>query len=331
MTVETRVKVVMSCGLETRTLRSRVVKFANIATTVLLLMGCGCVLAQVQSKPGRLIAPAGPLQIGKITDAPVRLEGQSLTITPVNPRAGDQVTVRFIVKNTGTGTVPKVPWAIHLASGNQTLKQGEHSNLAPGETFEGQVGWTAVEGEQLLQGYIDSTGKALKNTAPISAKILRLTIAVAPPPPPPVKLVTQVLHYEKARQAGALFQIAPMPLCQAAQFAPTPSTAPDFADFSIIFQFACFGSAGAFAKTEVESFKNMRLKNGWKIKEIIEHGGQITPIAFHAWITRPSAGSDDPFMKSRFEAGFTNIAGSAPTFVKGVKVIIEGLENTSPY
>jgi hypothetical protein len=108
---------------------------------------------------------------------PVKLEVTGLSIIPAQPEPGQPVTVKLTIKNAGAGSVVKVPWSIHYATGNQTLASGEQQNVTAGSSFEATVTWTAKAGAQKLQGYVDPKG-TLKNTAPSASQVTDLNITV---------------------------------------------------------------------------------------------------------------------------------------------------------
>ena len=123
-------------------------------------------------------------------DPPVKVEITNFSISPAQPTAGDSVTVTLTIKNTGTGAVAKVPWSIHRATGNQTLASTpDITGLQPGQSVTKTATWQAQAGQQVLQGYVDPTGKALKNTAPVTSQIRELTLNV----PWPVKVEAKAL------------------------------------------------------------------------------------------------------------------------------------------
>jgi hypothetical protein len=126
-------------------------------------------------------APGGATQQKATSGAAraIRVEAHGLTLTPAQPVAGDVVTVKFTVKNVGGGTVAKVPWSIHDYTSNQTLAQGDKTNVAAGASFEVTAQWTAKVGAQKLQGYVDPTGGVLQNTAPVAMQIKELNLTVA--------------------------------------------------------------------------------------------------------------------------------------------------------
>jgi hypothetical protein len=110
---------------------------------------------------------------------PIKVEAVALSVSPEFPKDGDTVTVTFTIKNTGAGTVAKVPWAIHNATGNQQLASGSLQNLTPGQSVQlPPATWTAKPGNQMLQGYVDPTGKELANTAPVARQILERNLYV---------------------------------------------------------------------------------------------------------------------------------------------------------
>jgi len=282
----------------------------------------------MQKAPSGQMQQKAPAQTGKTiqTAPPIKMEAQSLTVTPAQPQAGQQVTVKFTVKNTGTGTVAKVPWSIHLATDNQTLGQGEKMNLGPGESFEVTAQWTPSAGQKLLQGYVDPTGQALKNTAPVSAQIKELSVTVAAAasastPGTPVETETRVLEHLKAKNAGANFT--------ANAVGATPCTIENRGGRNVTFTeeveliLGCQLLPGGRADFEV--YSNFRLKNGWKV-ERVDVRKQSGGTADWSWVSSaPAVGSDNPYAKFHLWSNPNGYVYVLP------KITIKGPKNTDPY
>lgn len=161
--------------------------FAIAAVTIFSFMP-----AQAVEQSGARAYPAGVVQkqpikqqvptsvAGREQAPPIKVEAVSLSASPSLPRSGQATTVRFTIRNTGAAAVARVPWAIHHYTGNKTLRQGEKTNLAPGESFEATANWLPSAGTQVLQGYVDPTGKTFRNTAPPSAQVKSLNVNVLP-------------------------------------------------------------------------------------------------------------------------------------------------------
>ncbi len=161
--------------------------FTMAAVTIFSLMP-----AQAAEPSGAKAFPAGVTQkqpikqqvqtsvAGRDQAPPIKVEAVALSASPSLPRSGQATTVKLTIRNTGTGVVARIPWAIHHYTGNKTLKQGEKTNLAPGESFEATANWIPSAGTQVLQGYVDPTGKTFKNTAPPSAQVKTLNVNVLP-------------------------------------------------------------------------------------------------------------------------------------------------------
>ena len=162
------------------------------------------VQAQVQTKPGiQTERPATSLR-----PAPASVEIVALSATPAAPKQGEMVTVKLSIRNSGQSAVAQVPWSIHWNTANQTLAQGVQPNVVPGAVFEVTASWRAVPGEQLFQGYVDGSGKTFNNAAPVANRIANLPLTIAQVSASTQgaapAMETQVLHFQKAKLAGAM-------------------------------------------------------------------------------------------------------------------------------
>lgn len=119
-----------------------------------------------------------PPALPSLGPPPANVEITAFSVSPVPIRSGQPTTAKLTIRNAGTGTVARVPWAIHLYTGNQTLGQGEQANVAPGASFDVTANWIPAPGNQILQGYVDPQGVALRNTAPVGAHIRQLSVNV---------------------------------------------------------------------------------------------------------------------------------------------------------
>jgi hypothetical protein len=145
-----------------------------VATIAMAIMWCSTAWGAEQMAPKG--APAGPMPKGAATPAPGMVMpgvAPKIVISPWNlaadnvwPESDTRVTLTFQIKNHGQGRVENIPWAIHDASINRTLKTGTQGALAPGETVTISTVWQPGSGgPHLLQAYVDPSGTALKNTA----------------------------------------------------------------------------------------------------------------------------------------------------------------------
>jgi len=326
--MEARQLILKQIPIRHRTIR--VLRSGVTLVIAVLVSALGTFAAEtVQKAPpgtGQKAPPIAAAAATKIAPA-VKIEALNLTVTPAQPKAGDPVTVKFTVRNAGPGAAAKVPWSIHLYTGNRTLAQGEQLNVAAGATFEVTAPWTPTAGNQRLQGYVDPTGKTLKNTAPPTAQVKELTVAVAPAATsqkatdaPAPKLVQQVLNYQKAKAAGARFShgIDSGSLCN--DLGQVVSSRPDM---SVVFWARCGGPGG---RATPEAFTGFQLKNGWKIFSVLEPvESQKAGSSDWQWIQRPSEGSSETSMKMRVWADPNSV------ITVQVKVVIAGPEGTDPY
>ena len=134
--------------------------------------------------------PSGPTLKGTAPPAPSMMmpgSAPKIVISPLNfaadnnwPEADTRVTLSFHIKNNGQGRVENIPWAIHDASTNKTLKTGTQAALAPGEIVYISTVWQpGSSGPHLLQAYVDPSGTALKNAA--TQTVLTLNFIVPSP------------------------------------------------------------------------------------------------------------------------------------------------------
>ncbi len=257
-----------------------------------------------------------------------------LSATPAAPKEGEMVTFKLFVRNTGKGVVAQVPWAIRLNTANQTLAQGVFLNMKSmiddlryyPETDDG-VGvaqWRAVPGEHLIQGYVDAAN-TIKNTAPIAARIKNLSLIVAKTPEifatarfAALKMETQVLHAQKAKEAGAQIVNTLMPGALAVcmyfgiDVPPESGFVDNATNTSVNAGINCHGVG---ATVTGEAFKDFRLKNGWKIKAVtdrlshdIDISQPVFPVLSWQYRLKPQVGSNDPNMIVEMTGG----GGGAP-------------------
>ena len=276
-------------------------------------------------------APSGTTAAPATKIAPAsKIEAQNLTVTPAQPKAGDPVTVKFTVKNTGPGTVAKVPWSIHLYTGNRTLGQGEQLNVAAGATFEVTAPWTPAAGSQRLQGYVDPNGKTLKNTATVAAQVKELTLNVAQvsaatqASSPPVEKERKILDVSEAKLAGARFDhgIESGGDCRSIG-AFDPKTEYAQPQGTVTFKAGnCLLTGG---KATPQAFLDFTLKNGWVVKDYRPVYNNVQYNGECKLLTPPAIGSNNPYMKAHV---WVNATGNVALTLQ---VTIEGPKGTNPY
>jgi hypothetical protein len=237
-----------------------------------------------------------------------------------------------------------VPWKIFLD--NQIINSGT-ARISSHGIAHVTATWTAVAGSHLFFGGAEPANE--KNRSNNSSQDVVINVVQTSADTtngngnPPPQLETQVLNYNKAHLAGARFsdgREGPGDCNRLGQFDPaigyydggadgTTSAGVDLGNQSVVFQFLCDGFTGARANPE--AFSNFTLKNGWKIKNTSD-SVQTTVHFFsgigHAdwqWVTKPTRGSDNPYMKIHLVGDLQH----AVTIY--VKVIIEGPAGTDPY
>ena len=284
---------------------------------------------QAQTKPGVAPQVQRPAAISA-APAPASVEIVALSATPAQPKQGDVVTIKLSIRNSGQSAVAQVPWSIHWNTANQTLAQGVQPNVALGAVFEVTASWRAVPGEQLIQGYVDASGKTFNNAAPVAKRIANLPLTIAqisastqgttPAPGSAPKLETQVLNFQKAKEAGAVSVSALMPgapvACSTFGIHEEQSvSASNSGRGSVYLDWSCVGAGTATG----EAFKNFKLKNGWKIKAISQVAYRETTWQYRL---RPQEGTNDPHL-------IAEITTSSGSFL--ILIDIEGPAGTSPY
>ena len=318
--MEARQLILKQIPIRHRTIR--VLRSGVTLVIAVLVSALGTFAAEtVQKAPpgtGQKAPPIAAAAATKIAPA-VKIEALNLTVTPAQPKAGDAVTVKFTVKNTGAGTVAKVPWSIHLYTGNRTLGQGEQLNVAAGATFEVTAPWTPTAGAQRLQGYVDPSGKTLKNTAPVAAQVKELTLNVSP-----VEKETKILDVNEAVLAGARLDhgIESGGSCDyLGAFDSKPMTFGAWSQSTVMF--AAYNCVVG-AKATPQAFLNFRLKNGWVVKDYRAMYKEQGNGGF-SLLTPPVIGSNNPYMKAHVWA---NPLGKV---LLVLHVTIEGPKGTNPY
>ena len=285
---------------------------------------------QMQTKPGiqkpgiqteRPATSLGP------ASAPASVEIVALSATPAAPKQGEMVTVKLSIRNSGQSAVAQVPWSIHWNTANQTLAQGVQPNVVPGAVFEVTASWRAVPGEQLFQGYVDASGKTFNNAAPVANRIANLPLTIAQVSASTQgaapAMETQVLHFQKAKLAGAMSVNTLLPGAPTGclSFGVSEVGSVSWSDSkrgSVMFSVGCLSAAAATG----EAFKNFRLKNGWKIKsvDLVEAGLYGADWQYRL---KPQKLSNDPHI-------IVEITGFGPQAAI-FRIEIEGPAGTSPY
>ena len=156
-----------------------------VAAATAAMMWCSTAWGAEQAAPKA--APSGPVQRAPLPAVPGTVipgDAPKIFISPSTfqadnywPESDTRVTLRFQIKNLGQGRVENIPWAIHDASVNRTIKTGTQGALAPGESVTLSTVWQPNSGgPHLLQAYVDPSGTALRNTATQTVVTLNLIV-----------------------------------------------------------------------------------------------------------------------------------------------------------
>jgi hypothetical protein len=75
------------------------------------------------------------------------------SVTPVNPKKGEKVTVRMTIKNVSEKNLKCIPWQI--VKNKKILCYGVRSDVPSGDSFTVSLTWTAAKGEHFFYGDAD--------------------------------------------------------------------------------------------------------------------------------------------------------------------------------
>jgi len=135
------------------------------------------------------------------------------------------------------------------------------------------------------------------------------------------QLVTQVLDYEKAHQAGAVFTDGVEGQKGGCGFSGQfANTGPDY---SVLFWARCLFSLNGVRLTP-EAFTGWHLKNGWKVKRF-DFGKIEKSAGDWQWRQTPAIGTDDPSAKLHI---WVDAGGEVSL---PLVITIEGPAGTNPY
>ena len=258
-----------------------------------------------------------------------KLQVSTFTASPASVSTGQNVTLKFTVKNSCNGSVSlSVPYEVmrgttKVASGTTTV--------AAGATNTVQVNWSATEGQHVFVVYTDPAGALNESSANAVNNIAEVAVNVTVP------RVTMIMHPDMAPASAGLapkIRIASHECGPAAKLAEllgnmvldyTRAPAPPAPFVPIPYPVEIRFAAAVLCKvqTEVEVYA-VSLKNGWKVKSVDAQssgsGGSWT------WVSRPSAGSTNPTTKLLV----TTPIGT-PTLKIKLNVEIEGPQGTNPF
>ena len=82
-----------------------------------------------------------------------KVQVTSFSIKPMNPRAGDTVTIRMSVRNVSGSALEGIPWQI--ICDKKVLESGIRNILPKDDTFTVAVTWTAKAGGHFFYGDVD--------------------------------------------------------------------------------------------------------------------------------------------------------------------------------
>ncbi|MBK8647565.1 MAG: hypothetical protein IPN16_13670 [Gemmatimonadetes bacterium] len=129
----------------------------------------------------------GGAQTAKVPSpvASYQVEVQSFTMTPAQPRAGDNVTFQLTLRNSGTTAPSAVPWLIALQGGAQMVGQGTTGAFAAGATQTVTATWRAVAGSHAALGTVAPPGVSTMLNAALPRPRRRTFSSTSPACPPP--------------------------------------------------------------------------------------------------------------------------------------------------
>jgi hypothetical protein len=254
----------------------------------------------------------------------------SFRLTPQELAVEGQVvveTMKITSKCPGGTADLDVPWKIY--ADGQMISSG-NVRISAGDTATVSSSWTALVGSHSFFGSADPRNERARNNNTLPDVVMnvrpRSTSANRIDNTPP-QLETQVLDYQKAKDAGAQFSdgVAGATICNPiGQYDPTGS--PDSSGNSVGFRIVCSNIITG-ARANPEAFINFRLKNNWKIKSVDTSQIDLSTCtgANWQWQTRPSEGTDNPYMQMHL------VSEPFQCLVRAVKITIEGPAGTNPY
>jgi hypothetical protein len=256
------------------------------------------------------------------------IEAADLQASPMGVMAGEAVTFRFKLKNTGTTTAASIPWALEV--NGVAIGAGLAPGLKAGESWESSKGWSATAGSHTVRLVVDPAGTASASGAPVAARSKQLAYVVAGLP----ALEVRQIDWDAARSAGmtSAHGLVNPTACQG-MLLPVGSAAYRSNLSNVSFSgyvgwvhvmLQCPLPTGARMLPVV--YDNLVLRNGWHVKDV-----RIVELSRYGTATwqyvggPPATGSDRP--RTAFSV-WAN-AGGAIEFV--VRMDIEGPRGTNPY
>ena len=82
-----------------------------------------------------------------------KIKVTSFAVKPLNPRAGETITIKMSVKNMSGTLLQGIPWQI--VCDKNVLESGIRRNLPKGDSFTVCVTWTARAGSHFFHGDVD--------------------------------------------------------------------------------------------------------------------------------------------------------------------------------
>lgn len=238
----------------------------------------------------------------------------SFNVSNDEPLVGVGVEAKLTLKNNcpqGTADL-RVPWEIVV--NNTNLATGTES-LAPGGTTVILRSWTAVPGTHNFYGSVKLVGDGGNNNT--SSDV-------------PVTVMKEItLSHDSVQGSGAQFahnvQSGPPPDCsRLGQYNASDTALLLNGRGGVVFAAHCGLTGG---KADPEAFKNLTLKNGWKVKSaaVAETNQPDRANAGFTQLTLPTAGATNPFTKFHVWANSRGMA-----YVR-VVIIIRGQADKNPF
>ena len=289
-----------------------------------LMLACAlATAAHAQRPPGSQVKPTVPVPSPV---ASYTVEVTAFTMTPAQPRQGDQVTFQLTLRNTGS-TPASVPWLIALQGGAQMVGQGTVGTLSAGSTQTLTATWRALGGTHDALGTVSPPGVGTSlNAAPASARARSLAFTVAQSSAsttPSGALVAQLIDWNRVRVAGGTFADGLQGAC-ISRLGPA-SSGPQLGE--VVASLDCVTPAAQGGRMNPVFFDQFALRNGWRVKSFnVVKLTQTCPNA-SGWQVpvSPARGSVTP----RVQLAMWGNAGCY--LVVAARLEIEGPSGTDPY
>jgi hypothetical protein len=276
--------------------------------------------------------PSGPAWLAGVKPAGADVVlVESLTVSS-SAAAGASVPVSMLIKNVST-SARDVPWRI--VRNDQILGFGTVTVAAGATATVGTTWPSAAVGQHWVYVDVDPDNTFREAIANHKNNTRGNALSVAAPaqqPTPPV-LETQELDFAKVKAAGGRSgsQNPIVTVCAAADLSNCAAGRPN----GRVGTGALFsGQAGLLGlRDDAEAYKGFQLKNGWRVKEVLE------PVVTSASGNRAgwgyaafsNAGTTSPYIKMHLWAEGPLGTGVNNEIVLIVRTMIEGPAGTNPY